>query len=488
MQLFNKISFLLILLLTSLVFSLPAQNRLFQNDFEWEVFEERRSQIVDSIGSGSIALIQGGFTEPSFKQFRQTNEFYYLTGLEIPHAYLLLNGTTSTLYIPHRDEAMERSEGKMLAAEDAELITKTTGIDKVYGLEKLSIHLSRMLIAYPVPDLYTPFSPGEDYQVSRDVALTGEAQIYSDPWAGKRSSKAGRFISLIESRFPQFNIHDLSPILDNMRIIKGPKEIELIKKASQIAGVALMDAMKSTNPGIFEYQLEAVADFHFKMSDSDEGYSAIVGGGKNAWHGHYFKNQDPLKSGDLVLMDYAPDYRYYTSDVARIWPVNGEFTQAQKELYSVIVSYHKELLQRIRPGVTKKQILDETTQAMRLIIKKMNFSKPIYRKAAEGILESSAALSHPVGMSVHDVGEYQRYKLKPGMVFSVDPMIWVPEEKLYIRAEDTGVVTESGFDNFSDFLPLEIDDIEKLMRKKGIIQKMDSEYSPLDLNSTRFNE
>lgn len=473
MHLLNKILYILIILITSFVFSISAQSHLFQNDFEWKVFEERRNQIVDSIGTGSIVLLQGGLTEPSFVRFRQTNEFYYLTGLEIPNAYLLLNGTTSRLYIPHRDEAKERSEGKMLSAEDGGLIINTTGIDEVYGIEMLSKHLSRMLIAYPVPVIYTSFSPGEGNQVSRDVALAGMAQIYSDPWASNTTTKEGKFINLIKYRFPQFKIHDLSPILDQIRIIKGPKEIELIKKASRIAGIALIDAMKSTDPGVFEYQLEAVADFHFKMNGSSEAYSAIVAGGENAWYGHYFTNQDPLKSGDLVLMDYAPDYHYYTSDIARIWPVNGKFSQAQIELYSVIVSYHEELLKRIKPGLTKKQILDETAQAMKPIINNMSFSKPIYRKAAEGILESSAALSHPVGMNVHDVGEYQRYKLKPGMVFSVDPMIWIPEEKLYIRVEDVGVVTESGFENFTDFLPVQINEIEKLMRENGSIQKLD---------------
>jgi Xaa-Pro aminopeptidase len=460
-----------------MVFRVSAQDKLFQTDFEWEEFENRRNNVVDSIGTGSIALVQGGLAEPSFEVFRQTNEFYYLTGLEISHAYLLLNGKKSTLYIPHRDEARERSEGKVLSAEDADVITQTTGIDEVYGIEKLAKHLSRMVIAYPAPDLYTPFSPGEGKLVSRDMALGGQARIYADSWTGDRSSKEGKFINLIKSRFPQFQIHDLSPILDKMRIIKSPKEIELIKKASRIAGVAIIDAMKSTAPGVFEYQLQAVADFHYQMNGAEEAYSAIIGGGENAWHGHYFKNQDSLQSGDLVLMDYAPDYHYYTSDVARIWPVNGKFTQGQKELYSVIVSYYKELQKRIKPGVTTQQILDETTRAMKPIIDSTTFSKPIYRKAAEGILESSAALSHPVGMSVHDVGEYQRYKLKPGMVFSIDPMIWVPEEKLYIRAEDVGVVTESGFDNFSKFVPVEIEDIEKLMREKGLIQKMDSDYS-----------
>ena len=452
-----------------------AQQSLFQRDFEWTEFRDRRARVLDSIGTRSVALIQGGLSVTSFEVFRQTNEFYYLTGLEIPHAYLLLNGRTrrAVVYLPHMDVARERSEGKTLSAEDADLIIQTTGIDDVQPLEKLSPSLASLAIHYPVPVLYTPHSPGEGKAGSRDELVRGLARISADPWTDIRSKEAG-LIHRLGENLPQFEIRDLTPVLDEMRLVKSSAEIDLIRRASEIAGFGLIEAMKSTKPGLFEYQLAAISRFQYLMNGAKfEGYSAIVGGGKNAWHGHYFHNSDTLRSGDLVLMDYAPDYHYYTSDVTRMWPVNGKFTQGQRELYKVILAFHKALLERIRPGVSAKEVTDEALRSLRPIIEKMSFSKPIYRKAAEGALSFRGGLSHPVGMAVHDVGDYWKGVLQPGMVFAVDPMIWVPEEKLYVRIEDVGVVTEDGFENFSSFVPFEIEKIEKLMNKDGVIEKMD---------------
>ena len=137
-------------------------------------------------------------------------------------------------------------------------------------------------------------------------------------------------MKLIKDRTPKFEMRDLSPILDEMRMVKDPKEIDLIRKATQIAGLAIMEAMLSTKPGVYEYQLDAAAKYIFHLNGAQgEGYSSIIGGGTNAWMGHYFRKTDKLVSGDIVLMDYAPDYHYYTSDVTRMWPVNGKFTDAQ---------------------------------------------------------------------------------------------------------------------------------------------------------------
>ncbi|HAZ26584.1 MAG TPA: peptidase M24, partial [Algoriphagus sp.] len=123
------------------------------------------------------------------------------------------------------------------------------------------------------------------------------------------------------------------PILDQMRLIKSEEEIAVIRKATQIAGLGIIEAMKSTQPGVYEYQLDAVAKYIFYLYGSQgDAYPAIIGGGTNAYMGHYFHKKDMLQDGDLVLMDYAPDYRYYTSDVTRIWPVNGKFTEEQKQL------------------------------------------------------------------------------------------------------------------------------------------------------------
>ncbi|MEE9473808.1 MAG: M24 family metallopeptidase, partial [Acidimicrobiia bacterium] len=134
----------------------------------------------------------------------------------------------------------------------------------------------------------------------------------------------------------------------------------------QIAGLGLMEAMRGTQPGVMEYQLDAAAKFVFFTNGAQgEGYRSITAGGTNAWMGHYFRNDSPLKDGDLVLMDYAPDYKYYTSDVTRMWPVNGKFSKAQRELLGFILEYWKTLLRKIRPGVMAGQIMDEAAADMK---------------------------------------------------------------------------------------------------------------------------
>jgi Xaa-Pro aminopeptidase len=174
-----------------------------------------------------------------------------------------------------------------------------------------------------------------------------------------------------------------------------------------------------------------------------------------------------LRDGDLVLMDAAPDYHYYTSDIARVWPVNGRYSRWQRELFGFIVEYHKALLKAIRPGLTADEVLKIAAEEMREYVKSRSFSKEAYRKAAERTLEFKWHLSHSVGMAVHDVGDYRSAPLKPGVVFSVDPQMWVPEEKLYIRVEDTVAVTSSGIEVLTGSAPLELDDVEATMREKS---------------------
>ena len=142
---------------------------------------------------------------------------------------------------------------------------------------------------------------------------------------------------------------------------------------------------------------------------------------------HYFRNTSTLKDGDLVLMDYAPDYRYYVSDIGRVWPVNGKYTAQQRELLQFVLEFHKAVMTRIRPGVTATQIHDEAKKAMEPVFARTKFSKPIYEKAARTLVENGGGVfSHTVGMAVHDVGGYRNGPLKPGQVFSIDPQLWVP--------------------------------------------------------------
>jgi Xaa-Pro aminopeptidase len=472
----------LLICLTLIIDTKAQDQHRYQTDFSKEELAARRTVVFNSIGNKAIALLQGASGIPGFTVFRQANNFYYLSGIESAHAYLLLNGRnkTTTLYLPHRDEGMERNQGKVLSAEDAALIKQLTGIEQVKGIEFLSMDLiGTGLIRPPAPKLFTEFSPAETGNDSRDEILAGQARDAADPWDGKPTKEAS-FIQKIKERFPQFDLHDLSPLIDSMRSIKSPAEIALIRRATEISGLGIMEAMRSTAPGVYEHQLDAAAKYHFYLHGArGDAYPSIIGGGTNAYMGHYFHNTDALKDGDLVLMDYAPDYKYYTSDVTRIWPVNGKFSPEQKELYNFIVAYRDALFRYIKPGVTSGEVLDKAAADMKQYIVGKKFVKPTHLKAVEEGIRFRGHFQHPVGMAVHDVGVVHNIPLKAGMVFTIDPMIWIHEERLYIRIEDVALVTETGVENLSAFVPSKLEEVEAMIKEKGLIEFRPSIQLPL---------
>ena len=206
-------------------------------------------------------MVQGGADTGDLSTFRQTNEFYYLTGVEVPHSYLLLDGRNrrTTIYLPHRDADREKVEGATLAAEDVELVKRLTGVDNVRAGGDFSEDLAASgLIRPPAPLLFTPFSSAET--VSRDTLLAGHSSRFSDPWDGG-GSREGRFKQMLGARFPQFEVRDLSPILDALRLVKSAREIALIRTATTLSGMAIIEAMRLTQPGIREYELDAAAKY-----------------------------------------------------------------------------------------------------------------------------------------------------------------------------------------------------------------------------------
>ena len=428
---------------------------LFQSDFPPEEFSERRAKIFDKMGNNALAILQGASPTGELNPFRQSNEFYYLCGVEVPYAYLLLDGKSreTLLYLPSRDPQQERTEGPILNSDDAELAKALTGVDEVRKVDDLSQNLAG------ATTIYTPHSHANQ-------------GIASKPLNGHPTRQA-HFIDSLKALCPNADIQDLSPIISSLRVVKSPVEIDVIRIAGQLTALAVTEAMRCTKSGIIEYQLGAVADYIFLVNGARGGaYRPIIAGGKNAWHGHYYRNNCELQDGDLVLMDYAPDYKNYTSDIGRMWPVNGKYTAWQRELYGFIVEYHKVLLKLVRPGVLASQIMDEAAREMKQVIERTTFSKPCYENAARQALEFRGHMSHSVGMAVHDGGNYYLNPLIPGTVFTLDPMIWIPEEKLYIRVEDTVVVTRDGIENLTELAPLELDDVEKAMKEGGILQKL----------------
>jgi Xaa-Pro aminopeptidase len=479
-----KLCLLILSLCLPAVFPTAVQAQdvpFFTGDFPPQEFAARRAKIFDALGETGLALIQGAPVPAGYVRFRQTNEFYYLCGLESPHAYLLLDGRQrrASVYLPHRNEARERGEGKVLSAEDAELVKQLSGIDNVFAADILGEHLARYAQGGQQVKLFTPFSPSEGTATSRDSAIRAVADISADVWDGS-PSREGRFINLIKTRFPQFEVMDLTPTLDRLRLIKSQREIALIKKATRLSGLALMEAMRSTEPGIQESELDAVAKYvYYRNGAQGDAYFSLIASAGNAWFPHYNAGKRVMRDGEFLLMDYAPDVGYYMSDVTRMFPVNGKFNDWQRELYGFYLDCYKAILKNIKPGQTPQQIKLAALKEMNRSLEKTRFSKPAYEKAAREFVENygnsaknaRTSLGHWIGMATHDVGGYDGSPLREGMVFSIEPALRVPEEKIYIRLEDVIIITQTGADILTTFVPMEIADIEKLMSEQGMLQR-----------------
>lgn len=440
---------------------------MYQTDFQPTEFAVRRKHVLDAIGSEAVALVQGAEKESAHDLFRQTNDFYYLCGVEAPHAYLLLDGRSNScsLFLPHQSQRRKDSEGEMLSAENTDAVCKLTAVDAAYGIEDLSRFLEMARV------IYTPMRMADGAGMSWDTVQRSQQEVFADPWDG-RPDRMRSFVALLRERCPAANIRDLAPIINELRFIKSPREIELLRRAGKLSAVGVVEAMRSTRPGAWEHQLDAVMRYTYLVNGArDAGYRAIIASGANIWYGHYKANNARLADGDLVLVDSAPDYHHYTSDIGRMWPVNGRYTDVQRELYGLMVEYHKTFLDLIRPGVTAEQITSEAAERMRGVIERTVFSKPLYEQAARKALEFPYHMSHPVGMAVHDVGHYRGKVLQPGTVLSLDPSLWVPEEHLYFRVEDTLLITENGFENFTADAPLELEQVEETIRQGGMLQQ-----------------
>jgi Xaa-Pro aminopeptidase len=449
-----------------------AQPPLFTDAFPKEEFAERRTRVMKEIGEG-VVFIQGTAEYPGYVKFRQNNQFFYLTGVEVPRAILMIDGRTktSTLYVQPRDERAERSEGPVLVpGVEAAMLT---GIEEVLPRERFGDAVYQ--ISQEGRIVYAPFRPEALHAATPRYATSHAAASAADPWDGRPSREAA-FIEKIRAVAPQLEIRNLDHMLDSMRLIKSPREIALIRKATRIGGEAIIEGMRSATPGMWEYELEAIGDYIFKRHNSQGfAYFSLIATGKNAHYPHYHASQSQLKDGDLVLWDWGPDYKYYTSDVTRMFPANGKFSSRQRELYTIYLRLYQALMTSIKPFEKPADIITVAAKKMDEVFTSYEFSDPKIKAAAERFIDmyrnsSRSRLGHWVGMEVHDVGvEFE--VMEPGMVFTIEPAMRIPDEMIYIRTEDTILITEDGYENMSEFVPIEIKDIEKLMAEEGFAEK-----------------
>jgi Xaa-Pro aminopeptidase len=447
---------------------------LFATEMPKEEFAARRSGLMQRIGDG-VAVLQAATETASYEKFRQSNQFYYLTGVPTPRAIAVVDGRakTSALYLLPTNEAMERSEGPLLSAGAA--AEQLTGFDRV---------LSRAAFDALVPSLagrtiYTTVRGETVLMGTPDHSELHRRAREADPW-DLQGSRETYFRARLAEKAPGARFENLDDILDEMRMIKSTREIALLRDSSRIAGLTMMEAMRSAEPGMYEYEIEAIGDYLFKANNAQgPAYFGLVAAGKNAAWPHYHAAQSQLKDGDLVLMDYAPDFHYYTSDVTRMFPANGKFSAGQRELYGIYVQLYQAIMTSIKPGPTLP-IFHEIVRKMDGIMASYPFTSEKYRAAAArfvdgyrnraaGTSANPPALGHMVGMEVHDV-QHNFKQYEPGMVFTIEPALTIPEDRVYLRLEDMLVVTPTGYENMSGFAPVEIDAVEKLMAEPGMTQ------------------
>ena len=417
-----------------------------------EEFGERRTRVFTQMQPNSALLL---FSEIEKRRnndctypFRQDSYFWYLTGFNEPNAALLLLKTEQAekaiIFLRPRDPLLETWNGRRLGVERA---PQQLNVNEAYSIEEFSTVLTKILknltALYYVPEIHT--------------------------WGDK----------LVTESAVSFNeILDWRPMLSEMRLIKSPNEIRLMQQAGQITALGHIKAMQTTRPNRFEYEIESDILHEFNRHCARfPSYNSIVAGGSNACILHYTENDRPLNDGDLVLIDAGCEFAMYAGDITRTFPVNGKFSQPQREIYDLVLKAQKRAIELLVPGNSIKQANDEVVRIKTQGLVDLG----ILKGDVDTLIEQQAyrqfymhGLGHWLGLDVHDVGSYGQDKqriLEIGMVITVEPGIYIAEDAdvpeqykgIGVRIEDNLLMTEYGNKILTAAAPKEIADIENLM-------------------------
>lgn len=437
-----------------------GRDLLFTPDFTADELTRRRHGIAAKIGRGAHLLVAAAPPVPTDHPVQDAN-YYYFTGLETCHSWLLVEGGSgrSIVFLPSRD-AMAGEPAHRLGFEDADLIRARTGVDDVLATPRLADELANVRV------LHLPMAEVEGGGASRWSANACARRRAEQEW-DRAEPGHQRLARLLRERWPSLVIEDACPLISAMRTIKSRAEIAVLRQAGALAAEAIMAAMAVCRPGVVENRLQAAAEYVFRdRGHCGPAYATIVAGGRRTWDGHYRANNATLGADEIVLMDCGPDLRHYASDIARLWPVNGVFAPWHRRVYGFIVAYHKTLLSLIRPGAMPADIDRETRRQMAMLCDKPDAPyhdlKPLFEQM---VRRGVRYLNHAVGLSAHDaVGPWRDQPLSEGFVGVVDPMVWCEPEHEYIRVEDTFVVTADGCERLTGAAPIEIEPIEALLR------------------------
>lgn len=413
-----------------------------------------RKNFANCLESGAMAIFNSNDIMPTNADgtmpFRQNNDILYLSGVDQEESILVIfpeahaPANREILFLKETNEEIAIWEGEKLTAKKA---TDLTGIKTIMWLDKFET-VMKVLMAE-----------------AQSVYLnTNEHTRQSN----KVETRDDRFRKWIKAEYPLHDYKRLTPIMHRLRAIKSTEEIEQMQTACDITNEGLRRVLKFVKPGVLEYEIEAEFMHSFLRKGSRGfAYTPIIASGFNACVLHYIENNQPCNDGDLILMDVGAEYGNYASDMTRTIPVNGKFTERQKAVYSSVLTVMKAATKLLKPGVMLADyhrqvgvLMEKELIKLGLIsqedVNKQDPAWPAYKKYF------MHGTSHFIGLDVHDVGIWTE-PIQAGMVFTVEPGIYIREENMGIRLENDILITEDGFVDLMADIPLEIEDIEALM-------------------------
>jgi Xaa-Pro aminopeptidase len=410
-----------------------------------EEYAARRAKLAAQVDGPVVVFGYTGHEDLSeFALFFQEKNFYYLTGDDEPGGAVLLipdppagkkiEGAREILYLPARDYAQEKWEGPKMGPDDPGIREKT-GFADVQAFANLRAKLEELAKTYS--NFYT-LLPGQQEEGFPHLKNWSE-------W--------------LKHTVPSANVFDITPAISAMRQVKSAGELALMRKAIDASIDAQLDAMKRMRPGLFEYQVAArMKEIHEFEGCSREAYAPIVGTGFFSTVLHYSALDQQIKDGDIVVLDVAGEYGDYAADITRTLPANGRYSARQREIYEIVLGAQNAAMAAVKPGATIHGGAVDLNVIAREYINthgKDLHGEPLGKYYIHG-------LSHHLGLDVHDPGSTTR-PLEAGMVFTIEPGIYIPEENLGVRIEDDVLVTNDGIEVLTKRLPRNPDQVEKVM-------------------------
>lgn len=404
-------------------------------------YKSNRNKVLNKIKDNSLLILFAGNapkkTADEKYKFTPNRNFYYLTGIDEENHILVLSKFSGKikeyLFIKEVDPIVEKWEGKTIRKEE---VPEICDIEDVRYLGEFNNFIDKII------------SDNEEINIYLDL---------------EKENSSYKYASEIKSKYYNLNIKNSFKLIGNLRLIKSEEEIERIRKAIEITIEGVETLMKNSRSGIKEYELEAYFDFICKKNGvNDFAFKTIAAAGKNATVLHYVNNDSELNNGDLILFDLGAQYKYYNGDISRTFPVNGKFTERQKEVYNAVLRVNEKVIKEMRPGVSflelnskAREWIAEECISLGLMTNKDEVSKFYYH-----------SIGHSLGMDTHDIElENRDVIFEAGMVYTVEPGIYIEEENIGVRIEDDILITENGNEVLTKNMIKTIEEIEKFMAK-----------------------